>query len=298
MSDYIKEAYDEAKKFVQNKNIEVSVLSDDYFNEEILSKIKSSIYPASNFWANLFKKDLKLIVVCSTEKSYEWLRERLEEHNFLSAMPDEDRISAVGDVGVTGGGGLIEKDGEETLFLWQVVGTKSTFSNTGEIKTPAHLFAHAAQGYIFNTKTLKMTDLPPWIIEGQSDYSALYSISKDFEEFLEHRKNFAKIGFVPGQNTREIFSKRDDIGWFKSLSEAPIPFEGIPIVDEYYSGFFCYEKLLSLIGFEKIKEMLYKVIDGQEFNAAFQESTNKHITDFYRDMSFELEALSKRILVF
>jgi hypothetical protein len=298
MSNEILLAYNEAISFIQDKGLDVSIISHESVPDHVTDKIKKSIPPSFNFWSNLLKEEMSLIVISSTEKSYDWLRERLIEHDFLPAMPKKDRINTVGNVGVTGGGGTIIKNNKNTLFFWQVVGTKSKFDGTGELKTPPHLFAHAAQGYIFNTETLSMTDLPQWFIEGQSDYSALCSISNNFEDFVRHREQFYTVAFVPGIDTRKRLSLLDSDGWYKSLSEAQIPFDGIPVIDEYYSGFFCYEKLLNMVGFAGIKNITNKVIDGQDFNSAFYQETKKTVSEFHKIISVDLANLSRQIVAF
>lgn len=290
----VKEAYLKSNIFLQHKDISYIIHKPDIASPYISKRIEDSLNKCFLFWNNYIKKDIDLIVLYSDERSYDWLNKKLTEYNFQDAMPKQDRINLVGDIGLTGGGGCVLVDQKEKLFFWQVVGTKSTYDKTGEVKTPPHLFAHAVQSFISKESNRKVTDLPPWFIEGQSDYSALLCISNNFEEFVFHRNNFIKDCYVPGIKTRlKNFTSKD---WFDSLYNCSIPFEGIPLVDEYYSGFFCYESLILLIGMEKIKELFERSLFGEKFSDVFYELAGISMKDFLIEMSKSIEQYSKLII--
>lgn len=291
----IKEAYEKSSIFLKEKDISYSIYRSEGTSDNVFKKIEESLNKCFLFWNNYINKDIGLIVLYSDEKSYNWLNDRLVEYSFQDAMPKKDRIDSIGDFGLTGGGGVVLVDSLETLFFWQVVGSKSNYQRTGEIKTPPHLFAHAVQGLISSHSNRKFTDLPPWFIEGQSDYSALLCISNSFEEFSSHRNNFIKDCYVPGANSKLKLKNFSSADWFKSLNNCSIPFEGIPLIDEYYSGFFCYEQLILLIGMDKIKELFVRSLSGENFDDVFYELSQVGIEDFLIDMSKILEKECKYI---
>lgn len=293
--NYIEQAYNESNFFIDKKDISYIIYRPENTSNFVSNKIEDSLKKCFLFWNNYIEKDIDLIVLYSDERSYDWLYDKLKDHHFQDAMPKKDRIDSIGDVGLTGGGGMVLIDDKEKLFFWQVVGSKSTYSRTGEIKTPPHLFAHAVQSLISSRSNKKVTDLPPWFVEGQSDYSALLCISDSFNEFNHHRNNFIKDCYVPGLKSKLMLKNFSSSDWFRSLNNCSVPFEGIPLVDEYYSGFFCYEQLILLLGMSKIKDLFTRSLSGENFDDVFYELSQISIEDFLIDMSKIIEKESKKI---
>ena len=296
----IKKSYEECLLLFNNKSaIDFSMESHDSCNEYVKGKTIEFLTKCSKFWHNYLDYDIPLLVIYSTELSYDWLKNKLIENDFVDAMPSDDRISQVGDSNHTGGGGYIYKDKVPTLFFWQVVGTNSEFIKTGSLKTPPHLFAHAVQHYIgYKNGDPSLSKIPAWLIEGQSDYAALMCISDNFDDFIFHRENFIKDAYVPhGDTIRRKIKKWNSEDWFKSLSDSPIDFAGIPLVEEYYSGFFAYELILSLIGSDKVKHIYLECCRGKDFKEVFEATSGVKLDRFYTDASEILASVCKNIRV-
>lgn len=294
---YIEQAFYKANTFTTDKPESFKVFRSEGTSDYVYKKISDSLNKCFSFWSNYLKTPVPLIVLYSNEKSYGWLKDQLDLYNFGDAMPKEERIKQVGDVGVTGGGGTTHIHGEDALFFWQVVGSKGSYTRTGELKTPPHLFAHAVQGLISQQNDVKVTDLPPWFVEGQSDYAALLCISDNFNSFSFHRNNFIRDCYVPGQESKSLLRGYDKDDWYSSLSNCSIPFEGIPLIDEYYSGFFCYERLIYLIGIDGVKELFDRSVGGENFDDVLYDLLGMSKDNFLLEMSYILEDLSDSIMV-
>lgn len=292
---YIENSFNLAKTFQDSLKNHCSIFYPEGMNLEIIEKVNENISKSYSFWSDYLDIDLPLIVLLSNEKNYPWLKDNLKKFNFIDAMPKQDRIDSVGNVGVTGGGGAINLEGQDALFFWQVVGTESKYNITGEVKTPPHLFAHSVQTYFSSLKNVKITDLPPWFIEGQSDYSALLCISNTFYEFLIHRNNFVRDCYVPGENRKRL-KTMGQYEWYDSLKNGKIPFEGVPLIDEYYSGFFCYEQLINLIGIKNIKVLFNRAINGEDFASVFKDISSVDLDVFLKNVSLIIAEASKDIL--
>lgn len=296
----IKKSYDECLLLFNNQSeITFSIECHESCNDYVKNKTVEFLTKCSKFWNNYLDYQIPLSIVYSTELSYDWLKDKLKENDFIDAMPTQDRINQVGDSNHTGGGGFIYKDEMPVLFFWQVVGTKSDFIKTGSLKTPPHLFAHAVQHYIGNQNgDPSLSKIPAWLIEGQSDYAALMCISENFENFIGHRENFIKDSYVPyGDATRKKIKQWEKEDWFYSLLNSPIDFAGIPLIEEYYSGFFTYELMLSLIGSEKIKYLYLECCKGKEFKDTFEAISGIKLYDFYVEAAEILANQCKNIVV-
>jgi hypothetical protein len=230
-----------------------------------ISKSIKALDGSVRFWSNYYNFDSPIEFVCVDENGKDFLFNELKRLNFLDAMPKGDRWGSHTKDTLFGSGGYSMIDDKIALLYWQVSGTKNDFSRTGEIKTPPHLFTHAVQSIVMSQAGYSVTDLPGWFVEGQSDFIGLMSISKNFEEYWNHRSLFFATAYVPGgDDVRRKLKKYSKEDWKMSLYNSPEKFAGIPLVDEYYSGLLAYEALFYLSKGHEF-EMNKKLLNGESF---------------------------------
>jgi hypothetical protein len=231
-----------------------------------VQKSLAALDGAVRFWSNHYSFESPIEFICVDESGKDFLFSELKRLNFLDAMPKDDKWNNDTKHTLFGSGGSSIVNGKTVLLYWQVSGTSNNFSGTGELKTPPHLFTHAAQSVIMSEAGYTITDLPGWFVEGQSDFIGLMSISETFEDYWKHRSNFFRTAYVPGgQSSREKMLRYSKEDWEKSLYDSPEKFAGIPLVDEYYSGLLAYEVLLYLAKRDNIKNINKVLLNGKDF---------------------------------
>ena len=295
MNDILK-AYNDGRSLVSD-GVSLSVLCEkapDADNINFL-KIKNSLSEISKYWYNEIKHIDCIYFLYSDENSLPWLEQKMKKLNFYDAFPTQERISQIKIQGTTGGGGISWVNEKLNLIFWQIVNSKSEIKNTGEIKTAPHLYSHSVQSYLANINGYKSTNFPAWFIEGQSDFSSLVSISNTSKEYIQNRINFFKTAYIPGEQTRNEIKLWKTNDWAKNLKSSPMPFDGIPLIYEYYTGLLLYEKMMSKIGHFEIMNIFYETCKNSNFYNNFTEKMNIKIEDFYLDCAQELAELSKNI---
>jgi len=250
------------------------------------------------FWNKIINKDIKIICLCVNENEYDFLCNQLNKFNMKDAIPNYDSFKINYNKTLFGGGAPIKFNEEDCLFFWQVIGSSLDFDkcNVGVLKTPGHLYSHAAQGYIYEKLGTKTTDFPGWIVEGQSDYYPIKLLSNSDLDYEINRESFKTTAFVP-HGIREIIKNWNEKDWLDALQKDTGPHEGIKQTSQYYSGFFMYEFLVKNFGDEVIFKIMKDFTDSKNFKEAFEYNLKLKLNDFYKNMSKEIAKNSSEIRV-
>jgi hypothetical protein len=278
-----------------NSEYSVNLIKQDGINDDKCSDFINTLSGVVKFWSGDYKYESPIAVISCDENGYDWLYEQLKSFSFQAAMPSKEKWAYNYGKSIFGSGGFSEINGKTVLLYWQCIGSTVGNLNTGELKTPPHLFTHSVQTVITKGTGGILTDLPGWFIEGQADYAAIRSLSKTHEDYSRLRSDFFKYAYIPDGDKRYIMSKWGVDDWTSSLVNSPSKFEGIPLVDEYYTGLLAYEKMMGKITHQEMMEFYNKVIHGEDFDELFKKYMGIDPYNFYKDVAGELSQLSKFI---
>jgi hypothetical protein len=281
--------------FTQNKKndfnpiFEISVKSQYHKNiiknEFILNSIINN-----NF---LFNSYLETSFYLSDENNVKWLKEELINNNFLISFRNENIYSANT---VTGSGGIGLKDNKNKGCVWSIVGTKCPINEIGILKTNPHLLVHVIQTNFFINSDYNILNMPYWFIEGHADYSAIVSISKDYEDFLLNRKVFLTKCYVP-ENIKKEIKKWNNFEWIESFKKSEETRHMLePASSELYSGFLLFEYLLKDLNKEDMLQLYKLSKEYKDFRKAFEKIHKTNIDIFYQNVSNLLIENAKEII--
>lgn len=294
-----KVAYDSVQDLLKNKysygiEVRTNIDPDSY-------QIKQSVESLTNamkVWSHFYKTEVPLVFVSVDENGRQFLYEQLESLNFLDAMPKDDKWNESVAHTIFGSGGATLVDGKLTLLYWQVLGSKNSFTGTGNLKTGPHLFTHAIQGALYANHEVSQTDLPAWFVEGQADFLGLISNSNSFEEYWKHRIDFFRTAFVPGGDESRLKLANYSIeDWEQSLLNSPEKFDGIPLIDEYYTGLLAYEYLIYILGAKDVMDLYEEFIHADSLYYLIEKYCNITKNELANTLAPMLYDLGKSIYV-
>lgn len=269
-------------EFITN-NIDVD------FKNDIIANLKKNI----SFWSNYWIPKDKVTVLHGNENDFEWMQSLLTKHN----MVDGFNMKTINSFSNCGGGGITGEKLDTALF-WQIIGSdipSSELKRVGLGKLTGHLYAHIVQPGILNSfsnSPIKITSMPAWYIEGQSDYHTLCMLDGDF---IENRKIFLNTAYVPDGYKEKIKQASQD-DWYNILLNDS-NFEGIPVTYEYWSGFLVYENLVNTFGIDKVVGLIKDFTQTMDFRESMKNILDINYKDFYLDMSNVLYDNAKQVMI-
>jgi hypothetical protein len=291
-----KKAYDNGSFFESlDPTYSINVIKQDGINELMCNNFTNTLSGAIKFWSTDYKYESPIAIISCDENGYEWLYEQMKFFKFQNAMPSKEKWAYSYGKGIFGSGGFTEVDGKTVLLYWQCIGSSLDSFNTGELKTAPHLFTHSVQAVVATKSDGILTDLPGWFIEGQADYAAIRSLSKTYEDYKNLRSDFFKYAYIPDGDKRKIMKYWGIDEWKSSLVNSPSKFEGIPLIDEYYTGLLAYERMMEKLTHSEMMEFYNKSIQGENFNDVFKIYMGMSPDKFYEDVAKSLVPLSRFI---
>jgi hypothetical protein len=292
-------AYNSVQHLIQNDyqysvDIRTNIDKDSYH----ITKSVDSLTTSMKIWSNYYKTEVPLVFISVDENGKEFLYDQLDSFNFLDAMPSDEKWDEHSKNGILGSGGTTVIGGKVNLLYWQILGSENPFTGTGNLKTGPHLFTHAIQSALYSEVSVSQTDLPAWFVEGQADFLGLISNSKSFEDYWNHRIDFFRTGFVPGGDiTRKKLKSYSEKDWELCIYNSPEKFEGIPLVDEYYSGLMAYELLIYMLKEADIMDLYNEFPNTKDFYKIMEDMAHTSKLDFSKAVAPLLFDLGSRINV-
>ena len=269
--------------FITNNN------DDLEFKTDVINNLKKNIA----FWSQYWTPEKEIMLFHGNENDLEWMKDKLTTLNMVDGL-NMKNINSYSNVG---GGGIVGEKLDVPLF-WQIIGSEIPdfeLKNVGLAKLSGHLYAHIAQPGLLNSVAnnhVKITSMPSWYVEGQSDYHTVCLLGDDF---IKNREKFLTTAYVPDGYKEKIKSASKD-NWYKILLNDG-NFETIPVTYEYWSGFLVYENLVINFGVDKVIDLIIDFADTKDFRKSMGNILDLNYKDFYVEMSDLLYNSAKNVVI-